>query len=98
MLAEQIVRAELASRPLPGCADVREFAARALPREDLLWVAQAARRVEPAPRVGLRARWGTFWRSFGTPKEAEAEPDGLAGSAPTQGGACRDPGRPRRPG
>lgn len=66
---EQIVRAEHASRTLLGRADTREFAACEFPREDYLWVAQATRRAAPTHRVGIRARWGRFWRAFGTPRK-----------------------------
>jgi hypothetical protein len=72
MSIEQIVRAEHASRSLVGSAEARAFAACEYPREDYLWVAAATRRAEPTPRVGLRARWARFWRSFGTPEEPEA--------------------------
>jgi hypothetical protein len=71
MQIEQIVRAEHASRSLRGSVEARAFATCEFPREDYLWVAAATRRAEPTHRVGLRARWGRFWRSFDTPAEPE---------------------------
>jgi len=74
MLADQIVRADFAARPLPRSASVREFAAREFPREDCRWVASVVSGAT-RPKDGARARWGRFLRSFGTRRKAEPEAD-----------------------
>jgi len=73
MLADQIVRADLAVRSLPRSASVREFAAREFPYEDSRWVASSVAR---APRkVRIAGRMSRFLRSFGTRRKAEPEVD-----------------------
>jgi len=73
MLADQIVRADLAARSLPRSASVREFAAREFPNEDSRWVASS---VSGAPRkVRSPGRVSLFLRSFGTRRKAEPEVD-----------------------
>ena len=73
MLADQIVRADLAARSLPRSASVREFAAREFPNEDCRWVASS---VSGGSRSKtLRGRVGSFLRSFGTRRKAEPDVD-----------------------
>ena len=73
MLADQIVRADLAARSLPRSANVREFAAREFPNEDCRWVAST---VSGKPRNGhAPGRLGRLLRSFGTRRKAEPEVD-----------------------
>ena len=70
MLADQIVRADLATRSLPRSASVREFASREFPREDSRWVARTVTGTS-AVKVGARGRFGRFLRSFGTRRKGE---------------------------
>jgi len=73
MLADQIVRADLAARSLPRSASVREFAAREFPNEDCRWVASTVSGTPRKERV--RVRLGRLLRSFGTPRKAEPDVD-----------------------
>jgi len=73
MLADQIARADFATRSLPRGANIREFAAREFPNEDSRWVASSVSGERPT--LHLRARWGKILRSFGTRRKAEPEVD-----------------------
>jgi len=73
MLADQIARADFATRSLPRGHNIREFAAREFPNEDSRWVASSVSGVRQP--VHLRARWGKILRSFGTRRKTEPEVD-----------------------
>ena len=73
MLADQIVRADLAARSLPRSVSVREFAAREFPNEDCRWVAASVS--GGVPSKPFRARVGLFLRSFGTRRKGGPEVD-----------------------
>ena len=73
MLADQIVRADLAARSLPRSANVREFAAREFPYEDSRWVASSVR--EAPRKARFAGRMSHLLRSFGTRRKAEPEVD-----------------------
>jgi len=73
MLADQIVRADLAARSLPRSASVREFAAREFPNEDCRWVASSVR--GSRRKVRFPDRVSLFLRSFGTRRKAERDVD-----------------------
>ncbi len=72
----QIVTARQGSDSLLAGFQAREFASREYPGEDYRWVLASAYRV-PTPRRGggLRARLAGILRAFGTPGEAEADPE-----------------------
>jgi hypothetical protein len=73
MLADQIVRADLAARSLPRSANVREFAAREFPNEDCRWVASTVSGT--SRKVRVPGRLGHLLRSFGTRRKAEPDVD-----------------------
>jgi hypothetical protein len=73
MLADQIVRADLAARSLPRSASVREFAAREFPNEDCRWVASSVR--GSSRKARFPGRVSLFLRSFGTRRKAERDVD-----------------------
>ena len=73
MLADQIVRADFATRSLPRGVGVREFARLEFPREDCRWVASAGSVQVRKGRTG--SRWAHLLRSFGSRRKAEPEVD-----------------------
>ena len=73
MLADQIARADFATRSLPRSASVREFASSEFPHEDSRWVASAVR--GERRKAHVRARLSRLLRSFGTRRKAEPEVD-----------------------
>ncbi len=73
MPADQIVRADLATRSLPRSASVREFAYSEFPHEDSRWVASWT--LGAPHKVRSPGRVSRFLRSFGTRRKAEPEVD-----------------------
>jgi len=79
----QIVQARQGSDSLLRGFQARELAAREFPREDYRWVLA---NVQEAPTArsgrGLRARLAGILRMFGTPGEAETDPEAATERAP----------------